>query len=61
MKNLFKLGATFVVGYLAGQYVIINDIGKGDVVVNDDEKYVRVEKSKTCGWSYAKVHWKNPQ
>lgn len=61
MKNLFKLGATFMVGYFVGHMVLVNDIEKGEIVVNEDDKYVKAAKSRTHGWSYAKVHWKNPQ
>lgn len=61
MKNLCKTIGVFIGGCLAGVVLTQIDVDRGDVVHNDDEKYIKAAKSKAGGWSYAKVVWKDPE
>ena len=61
MKNLLKIGVTFVLGGIAGAIIVGEAADKGDVVYDGDDFWVKAEKNKTCNWSYAKVYYKNPQ
>lgn len=61
MKNLFINGTLFIAGAFFGMYVISDLVEKGEVVYEDDEKFVRAEKSKSLNHSYAKVYYKKPQ
>lgn len=60
MNNLLKAAALFAGGFLAGMIFVGDAADKGEVVYDGDDMYVKAEESKKCGWSYAKVVWKNP-
>lgn len=60
MNGIAKTIGIFLVGMIAGSYVLQKDIEKGDVVYEDDDKYVKASKNKSMGYSLARVHWKNP-
>ena len=61
MKNILIGVGLFVGGMYAATYIHGSCVEDGDVIYNDDEKYVKAAKSKTGGWSLAKVVWKNPE
>jgi hypothetical protein len=61
MKNLFKTAAWFTTGMIAGIVMIDLHVNKGEVVYNDDDMYIRVEKAVGGGASWAKVFYKNPK
>lgn len=61
MKNLFKTTFTFVAGIVAGFVIIENSTNKGEVVYEDDDIYVRADKTVSGGSSHAKVFYKNPK
>ena len=59
MKNLLKYVVVGAIGAIVGQMVINRDVENGDVVYEDDDMYVKTSKSRTCGYSFARVNWKN--
>lgn len=61
MKNLLKVAGIFLGGWFVGAMMEQRDVECGDVIHNGDDFYVKAAKSKTHGWSYAKVVWKNPE
>ena len=61
MKNLFKTAAVFVTGMIAGVVLIDRDVDKGEVVYEDDDKYVRADGKVNGNASWAKVFYKNPK
>lgn len=60
MRNLFKSAGLLFVGYLLGHAAVSINVDKGNIIHDDDDKYVRVSSDKSCGWSWARVHYKNP-
>lgn len=61
MKNILKVAGIFMCGWLVGALVTQQDVENGTVIHDDDEMYVKASDSKSHGWSYAKVVWKNPE
>lgn len=61
MKNLFKVAGLVMAGFLVNEYMHQRILDDGEVIHEDDEKYIRVDPGKACGWSYGKVVWKKPQ
>lgn len=60
MKNLLKAAGLLAVGFIAGHYSVQSLIKGGEVIHEDEDKYIRVEENKKPGWSYAEVVWKHP-
>lgn len=60
MKDLAKMIGVFVAGMVTYGVLLNKDIDKGDIVHEDDDMYVKACKSKSIGYSLARVHWKNP-
>ena len=61
MNNVLKTVGIFAGGFLAGMIFVGKAADDGEVVYDGDDMYVKAEESKKCGWSYAKVVWKNPE
>lgn len=61
MKNLLTLSGVFVLGWFTGMVMVSQDVENGDVVVENDDMYVTAAKSKSHGWSHARVNYKKPQ
>lgn len=59
MKNLLKYVAAGVIGGIVLQVIISMDVENGDVVYEDDDMYVKTSKSRTYGYSSARVNWKH--
>lgn len=59
MKNLLKYVAAGVIGSIVSQMITNMDVENGDVVYEDDDMYVKTSKSRTCGYSFARVNWKH--
>lgn len=60
MKGIIKTVGIFLVGWIAGTCINNKDVEDGDVVYEDDNMYVKAAKSKTYGYSLARVNWKKP-
>ena len=61
MKNLFKTAAVFVGGIIAGLVWYETRTNDGEVVYENDDMFIRADKSVTSGQSWAKVFYKNPK
>lgn len=59
MKNLLKYVAVGAIGAIVGQIIINRDVENGDLVYEDDDMYVKTSKSRTYGYSLARVNWKH--
>lgn len=61
MKSLFKTAAIFVTGVIAGTVWVETSTNKGEVIYEDDDKYIRADKHVNGGTSWAKVFYKKPR
>lgn len=61
MKNLGKLAVAFVLGMVTCDMMIMSNLDNGEVVHEDDNMYVKASKSRSAGWSFARVNWKKPE
>ena len=59
MKNLLKYVVVGAIGAIVSQVIINRDVENGDVVHEDDDMYVKTSKSRTYGYSFARVNWKH--
>ena len=60
MKNVLKYAVAAIFGAFCYGVCVCRDVDSGNVVYENDEMYVKSSPSKSHGWSYAEVHWKNP-
>lgn len=61
MGKLFKYAMIFTAGMIAGNVIIQMDVEQGEVIHEDKDIYVTASKSKSSGWSHARVNYKKPQ
>ena len=60
MDSMIKIVGGFLLGAVTVSYILGNDVDNGDVVYEDDNMYVKAAKSKSYGYSLARVNWKKP-
>lgn len=64
MNEFVKAVAIFTVGAIVGEKsfrsTMHKEIDEGDVIHNDDNVYIKASKDRRIGYSYARVHYKEP-
>ena len=60
MGNFGKIALGALGGFIACTVMLGRDVDKGDVVYENDDIYVKADKSKSYGWSWARVNYKHP-
>lgn len=62
MKNLFVVLGIFAAGMVADDILTSKLVRDGDVIYEDDEKFIKATKNRCCdNTKYAIVYHKNPQ
>lgn len=60
MDSMIKIVGGFLLGAVTVAYILGNDVENGDIVYENDDMYVTAAKSKSYGYSLARVNWKKP-